>query len=64
MGLKQKEFKKTFKRSGLDTPPASALHPQLTGDLWFKERSKRSKGSKGSRKVQSRYNFSCEKSLD
>ena len=28
---------------------------------WFKERSKRSKGS---RKVQSRYNFSNEKSLD
>jgi hypothetical protein len=53
MSLKQKEFKKTFKRSGLDTPPASALQPQLTGDLWFKERSKRSKGSKGSRKFKS-----------
>jgi hypothetical protein len=38
------ETKRTFKRfkersigSGLDTPPASALQPQLTGDLRLNE---------------------------
>ena len=33
-------FKDRSKGSGLDTPPASALQPQLTGDLRFKEGSK------------------------
>jgi hypothetical protein len=29
-------FKERSKGSGLDTPPASALQPQLTGDLRLK----------------------------
>jgi hypothetical protein len=36
-------FKERSKGSGLDTPPASALQPQLTGDLRFNKCSIRSK---------------------